>query len=78
MLSDAKGFFQGESHPGPTTPFGSFVGRSAPEIDVFEATIGGPSSALVGQVSQSAQWAVRLLRIQSSPSLIGPVSILKC
>ncbi|KAJ7874471.1 glycoside hydrolase family 16 protein [Mycena olivaceomarginata] len=47
----------GESHPGPTTPSGSFVGRSAPEIDVFEATIGGPSSALVGQVSQSAQWA---------------------
>ncbi|KAF7337424.1 GH16 domain-containing protein [Mycena sanguinolenta] len=47
----------GESHPGPTKSDGSFVGRSAPEIDVFEATIGGPSGALIGQVSQSAQWA---------------------
>ncbi|KAJ6495846.1 glycoside hydrolase family 16 protein [Mycena vulgaris] len=37
----------GESHPGPKKSDGSFVGRSAPEIDVFEATIGG----------QSAQWA---------------------
>jgi beta-glucan synthesis-associated protein KRE6 len=25
------------SHPGPKHPDGSFVGRSAPEIDVFEA-----------------------------------------
>ncbi|KAJ6462076.1 beta-glucan synthesis-associated protein KRE6 [Mycena sanguinolenta] len=47
----------GESHPGPKSSDGSFVGRSAPEIDVFEATIGGPSTALIGQVSQSAQWA---------------------
>ncbi|KAJ6499903.1 glycoside hydrolase family 16 protein [Mycena vitilis] len=42
----------GESHPGPKHPDGSFVGRSAPEIDVFEIT-----SKLVAQVSQSAQWA---------------------
>jgi len=27
----------GESHPGPKHADGSFVGRSAPEIDVFEA-----------------------------------------
>ncbi|KAJ7932167.1 beta-glucan synthesis-associated protein [Mycena leptocephala] len=47
----------GESHPGPKKSDGSFVGRSAPEIDVFEATIGRPSTALIGQVSQSAQWA---------------------
>ncbi|KAJ7114369.1 beta-glucan synthesis-associated [Mycena epipterygia] len=47
----------GESHPGPKKSDGSFVGRSAPEIDVFEATIGGPETALIGQVSQSAQWA---------------------
>ncbi|KAJ7473211.1 glycoside hydrolase family 16 protein [Mycena latifolia] len=47
----------GESHPGPTKPDGSFVGRSAPEIDVFEATIGGSDAAHIGQVSQSAQWA---------------------
>ncbi|KDQ64379.1 glycoside hydrolase family 16 protein [Jaapia argillacea MUCL 33604] len=43
----------GESHPGPKHSDGTFVGRSAPEIDIFEAQI----SAGVGQVSQSAQWA---------------------
>ncbi|KAJ7221685.1 beta-glucan synthesis-associated [Mycena pura] len=48
----------GESHPGPIhSEDGSYVGRSAPEIDVFEAQIGGPDGAHVGQVSQSAQWA---------------------
>ena len=46
----------GESHPGPKHSDGSFVGRAAPEIDMFEAQIGGSPS--VGQVSQSAQWAV--------------------
>ncbi|KAJ7084395.1 beta-glucan synthesis-associated [Mycena belliarum] len=44
----------GESHPGPKHPDGTFVGRSAPEIDIFEAQI---SEKLVAQVSQSAQWA---------------------
>lgn len=29
----------GESHPGPKHPDGTFVGRSAPEIDVFEAQV---------------------------------------
>ncbi|CAK5262386.1 unnamed protein product [Mycena citricolor] len=48
---------KGESHPGPIHADGSYVGRSAPEIDMFEAQIGGPDSAHVGQVSQSAQWA---------------------
>ena len=43
----------GESHPGPKNQDGSFVGRSAPEIDLFEALIDGNR----GQVSQSAQWA---------------------
>lgn len=43
-------------HPGPKHSDGSFVGRSAPEIDMFEAQIGGTPK--VGQVSQSAQWAV--------------------
>ncbi|KAJ7052502.1 glycoside hydrolase family 16 protein [Mycena amicta] len=48
----------GESHPGPIhSSDGSYVGRSAPEIDIFEAQIGGPNSNHVGQVSQSAQWA---------------------
>ncbi|KAK0496775.1 glycoside hydrolase family 16 protein [Armillaria luteobubalina] len=45
----------GESHPGPMHSDGSFVGRSAPEIDIFEGQItGDPLSA---QVSQSGQWA---------------------
>lgn len=43
----------GESHPGPVHEDQSYVGRAAPEIDVFEAQITGGS----GQVSQSAQWA---------------------
>ncbi|KII94974.1 glycoside hydrolase family 16 protein, partial [Plicaturopsis crispa FD-325 SS-3] len=42
----------GESHPGPKRN-GKFVGRAAPELDVFEAQV----SDKVGQVSQSAQWA---------------------
>jgi len=29
----------GESHPGPARKDGSYVGRSAPEIDIFEATV---------------------------------------
>ncbi|KAJ7445868.1 beta-glucan synthesis-associated [Mycena latifolia] len=48
---------KGESHPGPIHSDGTYVGRSAPEIDIFEAQIGGPDGAHVGQVSQSAQWA---------------------
>ncbi|KZP22000.1 glycoside hydrolase family 16 protein [Athelia psychrophila] len=45
----------GESHPGPIHSDGTYVGRSAPEIDIFEAQIQG--SPLSGQVSQSGQWA---------------------
>ncbi|TFK62967.1 glycoside hydrolase family 16 protein [Pluteus cervinus] len=43
----------GESHPGPVRSDGTYVGRSAPEIDVLEAII-GPDG---GQVSLSAQFA---------------------
>ncbi|KAJ7783618.1 beta-glucan synthesis-associated protein [Mycena maculata] len=43
----------GESHPGPVHSDGTYVGRSAPEIDIFEAQISNGA----GQVSQSAQWA---------------------
>ncbi|KAJ6550125.1 beta-glucan synthesis-associated [Mycena capillaripes] len=44
----------GESHPGPIhATDGSYVGRSAPEIDVFEAQIQDGE----GAVSQSGQWA---------------------
>ncbi|TFK25736.1 glycoside hydrolase family 16 protein [Coprinopsis marcescibilis] len=45
----------GEDHPGPKHTDGTFVGRSAPEIDLFEAEI--DSDTLVAGVSQSAQWA---------------------
>ncbi|GBE78036.1 beta-glucan synthesis-associated [Sparassis latifolia] len=45
----------GSSHPGPMHEDGTFVGRSAPEIDIFEAQITG--DPLSGQVSQSSQWA---------------------
>lgn len=31
---------EGESHPGPKHEDGTYVGRSAPEIDVFEAQVG--------------------------------------
>ncbi|KAJ7693039.1 glycoside hydrolase family 16 protein [Mycena rosella] len=48
---------KGESHPGPVHSDGTYVGRSAPEIDIFEAQIGGPDGAHVGTVSQSSQWA---------------------
>jgi len=44
----------GESHPGPIRRDGVYVGRSAPEIDVLEATV-TPDG--IGQVSLSAQWA---------------------
>jgi beta-glucanase (GH16 family) len=33
---------EGESHPGPKHTDGTFVGRSAPEIDIFEAQVGKP------------------------------------
>ena len=49
----------GESHPGPVHSDGTYVGRSAPEIDVLEAQITKRTedSTLQGQVSQSGQWA---------------------
>ncbi|KAL5534071.1 hypothetical protein ACEPAG_532 [Sanghuangporus baumii] len=43
----------GESHPGPMHSDGTYVGRAAPEIDVFEAQVADGS----GHVSQSGQWA---------------------
>ncbi|KAL0579721.1 hypothetical protein V5O48_002285 [Marasmius crinis-equi] len=52
----------GEPHPGPVHNDGSYVGRSAPEIDMIEAQVGHNfrvpgNPALVGEVSQSGQWA---------------------
>ncbi|KAG6868438.1 hypothetical protein C0993_002757 [Termitomyces sp. T159_Od127] len=43
----------GESHPGPVLTDGTYVGRAAPEIDIYEAVVTDQK----GQVSQSAQWA---------------------
>lgn len=43
-----------KTHPGPKRKDGTFVGRSAPEIDVFEATV--TPDTLIGYVSQSGQW----------------------
>lgn len=43
----------GESHPGPIHADGTYVGRAAPEIDIFEAQVANGE----GHVSQSCQWA---------------------
>ena len=60
----------GESHPGPVHENGEYVGRSAPEIDMFEAQVrylylrvgtliyDSQVSDNQGFVSQSGQWAV--------------------
>ncbi|TIA69249.1 hypothetical protein E3P91_03710 [Wallemia ichthyophaga] len=49
-------YHEGEYHPGPIdSKTGEFVGRAAPEIDVFEAQV--EIASRTGQVSQSAQWA---------------------
>ncbi|KAL1745400.1 beta-glucan synthesis-associated [Schizophyllum fasciatum] len=44
----------GEIHPGPVHSDGTYVGRAAPEIDMFEAQV---DAKLGGHVSQSGQWA---------------------
>lgn len=44
-----------KSHPGPIRPDGTYIGRSAPEIDIFEAAV--DEDTLIGHVSQSGQWA---------------------
>jgi hypothetical protein len=43
-------------HPGPKHPDGTFVGRSAPEIDIFEQQVGLVQKNM-GEVSQSVQFA---------------------
>jgi len=61
----------GESHPGPIHSDGTYVGRSAPEIDVFEAQILGTG----GAVSQSGQWApfnAAYVWLNTSDNLIIP------
>jgi len=49
LLRAASCTCPGESHPGPVRTDGSYVGRSAPEIDVFEATV---IQGVKGQVSR--------------------------
>lgn len=36
----------GESHPGPVHSDGTYVGRSAPEIDIFEAQVCDPPDVI--------------------------------
>jgi beta-glucan synthesis-associated protein KRE6 len=43
-------------HPGPKHSDGTFVGRSAPEIDVYEQQV-GLVALNKGEVSQSVQFA---------------------
>ncbi|CAO1632991.1 unnamed protein product [Parajaminaea phylloscopi] len=43
----------GDDHPGPVLSDGTYKARSAPEIDIIEAQVGGG----VGHVSQSGQFA---------------------
>lgn len=45
----------GEAHPGPVHPDGTFVGRSAPEIDVLECQVN--ITTATGEASQSIQFA---------------------
>jgi hypothetical protein len=49
----------GEPHPGPIKSDGSFAGRAAPEIDIFEALVN--VDTLRGQVSQSVRIISNLL-----------------
>ncbi|KAG8884997.1 hypothetical protein FRB97_002504 [Tulasnella sp. 331] len=47
----------GEVHPGPIKSDGTFKGRSAPEIDMFETQVTNVDGDFVGHISQSAQYA---------------------
>ncbi len=76
----------GESHPGPIHDDGTYVGRAAPEIDMFEAQVSSlhRHSSLSfshertaeqisdgsGQVSQSGQWAVSMVLVTSARTLV--------
>ena len=64
----------GESHPGPMHPDGTFVGRSAPEIDLFEAQVrmitldSDPNQT---SFSFSMQWALMAVGPIWSPNLVN-------
>jgi beta-glucan synthesis-associated protein KRE6 len=55
----------GEEHPGPQKSDGTFVGRAAPEIDVFEAQVSVADR--VGHVSQSVRATITM-------SVAGPLT----
>ncbi|KDN44552.1 glycoside hydrolase family 16 protein [Tilletiaria anomala UBC 951] len=59
----------GEDHPGPKLSDGSYRGRSAPEIDIFEAQVSEGEM----KVSQSAQFAPfnAYYKLVAEPDLIG-------
>lgn len=67
----------GESHPGPVHEDGEYVGRSGPEIDVFEAQV---STLFFARVARYTQDKPRLIKIHSSavyPSLRSGRSVHK-
>jgi len=51
---------------------GTYVGRAAPEIDMLEAQVSGFPG--VGQVSQSAQWAVSGHHLRIFFARLKPIS----
>jgi hypothetical protein len=58
---------EGEEHPGPVHADGTYVGRSAPEIDFFEAQVDLDTG---GHVSLSAQWAVSIITFPSAVHIV--------
>lgn len=62
----------GESHPGPIHSDGTFVGRSAPEIDVFEAQVCGQQAFYSSRCSSYTKY--RLRRRLSYPRYPSPHS----
>ena len=65
---------EGESHPGPVRPDGSYVGRSAPEIDIIEAIVGEDLVGHVGLVHPFFLQLVELLLFRSPCRRNGPLS----
>jgi len=62
------------NHPGPKHPDGTWVGRSAPEIDILEA-ITDPDTKL-GQISQSVQLAPFNAKYEINNRTEGSVNII--
>ena len=64
----------GDSHPGPMHSDGTFVGRSAPEIDVFEATVCSLAESFVYENKfRFRSLLIKILVLQSAkfPNLVS-------